>query len=119
MRFAMTDRILAAWLFMSSAAFAGAADSVSGYIRDIPAELPAAKVARHRDVAARRGGTIIMIHRGASDFAPENTLEAFAAAMDRGADGCEIDIRRSRDGMLYLHHDDDVGRVFQGKGPVK
>jgi hypothetical protein len=34
--------------------------------------------------------------------------------MDRGADGCEIDIRRSKDGVLYLHHDDELGRVVQG-----
>lgn len=93
-------------------------DSVSGYIRDVPPESGVAKELRHREVATRRAGTMVIIHRGASDFAPENTLEAYAAAMDRGADGCEIDIRRSRDGVLYLHHDADLGRVFQGNGPV-
>jgi len=61
---------------------------------------------------------MVIIHRGARDYAPENTLEAYAAAMDRGADGCEIDIRRSSDGILYLHHDRGLGRVFQGNGPV-
>jgi|GEM_PF-404369 len=92
--------------------------SVTGYVREVPPESAAAKEARHRDVAARRAGTIVMVHRGASDFAPENTLEAFAAAMDHGADGCEIDIHRSPDGVLYLHHDDKLGRVFTGDGPV-
>jgi Domain of Unknown Function (DUF1080)/Glycerophosphoryl diester phosphodiesterase family len=93
-------------------------DDISGYIRKLPPESRADREGRHREVAARRAGTIVMVHRGASDYAPENTLEAFAAAMDHGADGCEIDIRRSRDGVLYLHHDDEGGRVFKGAGPV-
>lgn len=97
----------------------GAPEQVQGYIRDIPPELAEAREARHRDIAARRAGTMVIVHRGASDFAPENTLEAFAAAMDRGGDGCEIDIHCSRDGVLYLHHDDELGRVFQGDGAIK
>lgn len=104
--------------FSTTACTTGSSGVVSGYIRDVSPESATGKELRHREVAARRRGTMVMIHRGASDFAPENTLEAYAAAMDRGADGCEIDIRRSRDGVLYLHHDDNLGRVFQGNGPV-
>lgn len=44
-------------------------------------------------------------HRGASAAAPENTLEAFALARSQGADGVELDVRRSSDGVLVLHHD--------------
>jgi len=44
-------------------------------------------------------------HRGASADAPENTLEAFALARSQGADGVELDVRRSADGDLVLHHD--------------
>lgn len=44
-------------------------------------------------------------HRGASADARENTLEAFALARTQGADGVELDVRRSRDGSLVLHHD--------------
>jgi len=44
-------------------------------------------------------------HRGASADAPENTLEAFAMARAQGADGVELDVRRSADGDLVLHHD--------------
>lgn len=84
---------------------------VLGYINEIPKESPVARVARHRKVAERREGTPIMVHRGATRFAPENTLEAFAAAMDNGADGVEIDIRRSKDGMLYLMHDGTLDRT--------
>lgn len=102
----------------TTACTTGRLRAVSGCIRDVPPESATEKERRHAAVAARRAGTMVIIHRGASDFAPENTLEAYAAAMDRGADGCEIDIRRSRDGVLYLHHDDELGRVFDGSGPV-
>jgi glycerophosphoryl diester phosphodiesterase len=44
-------------------------------------------------------------HRGASADAPENTLEAFALAREQGADGVELDVRRSAEGVLVLHHD--------------
>ncbi|HRR87226.1 MAG TPA: glycerophosphodiester phosphodiesterase family protein, partial [Phycisphaerae bacterium] len=61
----------------------------------------------------------VMVHRGDRTAARENTLEAYAAAMDRGADGVEIDIRRSKDGVLYLHHDDTAGRMIPGEGKLK
>ena len=89
-----------------------------GYIRDVPAELTADREARLRRIAARRAGTVIMVHRGASAFAPENTLEAYAAAMDYGADGCEIDVRRTVDGVLVLFHDDMLDRLTEGFGTV-
>src|SRR5262245_23129920 len=79
-------------IFSLAAVSAGPVETVSGYIREVPPEPAKARETRHREVAARRAGTAVIIHRGASDFAPENTLEACAAAMDHGADGCEIDI---------------------------
>ena len=92
---------------------------VPGYVRQVPPESPEAREARHRRVAERRRQeTLILVHRGATAFAPENTLEAHAAAMDRGADGVEIDIRRSKDGVLYLHHDDELGRTVRGSDKV-
>ena len=118
MKILFTIALLAVVGFSTGACGADSPGSVSGYILNAPPESEAAKESRHREVTARRAGTMVIIHRGAYDYAPENTLEAYAAAMDRGADGCEIDIRRSRDGVLYLHHDADLGRVFQGNGPV-
>jgi glycerophosphoryl diester phosphodiesterase len=47
----------------------------------------------------------ILAHRGASGTAPENTLEAFREAMAQGADGVELDVHRSADGVLVVHHD--------------
>lgn len=92
--------------------------SVLGYINHIPPETEAAKQARHTLVAQRRTGLPIIVHRGASALAPENTLEAYAATMDLGADGVEIDIRRSADGVLYLFHDTKLERLTHGTGEV-
>lgn len=48
---------------------------------------------------------IVLAHRGASRAARENTLDAFRAARALGADGVELDVRRSADGTLVVHHD--------------
>src|SRR3569833_3521175 len=83
----------------------------NAYIQKIPAEAPAARAARHERIRERRAHPAIICHRGASAFAPENTLEAYAAAMDYGADGCEMDLRRTRDGVIILFHDDMLDRL--------
>jgi glycerophosphoryl diester phosphodiesterase len=49
--------------------------------------------------------TEIIAHRGASTTHRENTVEAFAAAVEQGADGVELDVRRSADGRPVVHHD--------------
>ncbi|HEX2131006.1 MAG TPA: glycerophosphodiester phosphodiesterase family protein [Actinophytocola sp.] len=60
-------------------------------------------------------------HRGASAYAPENTLAAVAAAADLGASVVEIDVQRTADGELVLLHDTDLVRttdaeeVFPGR----
>ncbi|HEX6510485.1 MAG TPA: glycerophosphodiester phosphodiesterase, partial [Chloroflexota bacterium] len=51
-----------------------------------------------------------MAHRGASRVAPENSLEALQAAANLGADMAEIDVRRTRDGVLVLHHNRTIRR---------
>ena len=48
-------------------------------------------------------------HRGASVERLENTLSAFKLAMDRGADAVELDVHLTRDGVVVVHHDEDVG----------
>src|SRR4051812_39413617 len=47
----------------------------------------------------------VLAHRGASRAAPENTVEAFLVAKAMGADGVELDVRRTSDGPLVVHHD--------------
>ncbi len=60
-----------------------------------------------------------MAHRGATAFAPENTLAAYAEAMNRNADGVEIYIRESVNGLLYLFHDESLEGHTNGKGRGK
>jgi HEAT repeat protein len=97
---------------------AGNAISRTGCIDKIPPETPAKRQARHARIAQRRAGPVVIVHRGASAFAPENTLEAYAAAMDYGADGCEIDPRRTADGVIVLFHDDMLENLTNGFGSV-
>ncbi len=61
----------------------------------------------------------IFAHRGASAYAPENTLEAFQLAMNQGADGIELDVQLTKDGELVVIHDETIDRVSDGKGAVR
>ena len=63
--------------------------------------------------------SLIYGHRGASGYAPENTLEAFRLAMEMGADGFELDVHMSKDGELVVIHDESVDRTTDGHGLVK
>jgi len=56
-------------------------------------------------MAIRSGRPAVIAHRGASGYRYENTAEAFEYAIVLGADGIELDVRRSRDGVLLVHHD--------------
>jgi glycerophosphoryl diester phosphodiesterase len=59
--------------------------------------------------------TTVIAHRGASKAAPENTIAAFELAGRLGADAVELDVRRTRDGALVVHHNPDLadGRVIR------
>ncbi|ADU32461.1 glycerophosphoryl diester phosphodiesterase [Evansella cellulosilytica DSM 2522] len=63
--------------------------------------------------------TYVVAHRGASGYAPENTLEAFALAKKMEADFIELDIQRTKDGTLIVLHDKLVDRTTNGEGKVK
>jgi glycerophosphoryl diester phosphodiesterase len=60
----------------------------------------------------------VLGHRGARTVAPENTVEAFRAALAEGADGVELDVRRSADGELVCLHDADLERTTDATGPA-
>lgn len=62
--------------------------------------------------------TAIFAHRGANKNLPENTMSAFMAAIDVGADGIELDVQLSRDGRVVVCHDETVDRVSDGTGYV-
>jgi len=57
-------------------------------------------------------------HRGASGYAPENTLEAFELAAKMGADGVELDVHIAKDGELVVAHDEKIDRVANGTGLI-
>ncbi|MFH8892134.1 glycerophosphodiester phosphodiesterase [Streptomyces sp. NPDC017949] len=69
------------------------------------------------------GGPVVYAHRGASAYAPENTLEAVDLARGLGFDWVENDVQRTRDGELVVIHDDtltrttDVEEVFPDREP--
>jgi glycerophosphoryl diester phosphodiesterase len=68
---------------------------------------PPAPSIRHRP--------LVLAHRGASARAPENTLAAFALAVEQGADGVELDVWRCRSGEPVVIHDADARRTAGAK----
>jgi glycerophosphoryl diester phosphodiesterase len=63
--------------------------------------------------------TKIFAHRGASAYAPENTLPAFELAIQQGAEGVEFDVQLSSDGAIVVIHDETLERTTNGGGHVK
>lgn len=61
---------------------------------------------------------LIIGHRGASAFAPENTLASFQMAVDAGADGVEFDVRLAKDGVPVVIHDATLERTGLRSGNV-
>jgi glycerophosphoryl diester phosphodiesterase len=61
---------------------------------------------------------LVFAHRGGSKLAPENTVAAFDLGMASGADGLELDVRLSRDGIAVVHHDALLDRTTRGRGAV-
>lgn len=59
-----------------------------------------------------------MAHRGASGYAPENTLPAFERAMALGTDALDLDVRATKDGHLVVFHDEAVDRTTNGHGRI-
>jgi len=62
---------------------------------------------------------LIWAHRGASGYAPENTLPSFQKAVDLGADGIELDVQLTKDGQMVICHDETVDRTSNGHGWIK
>lgn len=60
----------------------------------------------------------VFAHRGGAALAPENTIEAFDNGLALGADGFELDVRLSRDGVVVVHHDATLDRTTRLSGPL-
>ena len=69
---------------------------------------------------ARRAGDRLTVfaHRGGAGLAPENTRGAFRQAASLGVDGCELDVRLSKDGEVVVIHDATLDRTTDADGPV-
>ena len=63
-------------------------------------------------------GTLVFAHRGASGYAPENTLAAFELAAEMGAQGIEFDVQITKDSKLIIHHDRVLGRIEDASGKL-
>ena len=61
---------------------------------------------------------VIIGHRGASAYHPENTMKAFVAAYEMGAEMIELDLTLSKDGVPVVIHDETLDRTTDGKGKV-
>ena len=61
---------------------------------------------------------LVFAHRGGALLRPENTIVAFDHGLSFGADGLELDVHLSRDGVVVVHHDDTLERTTSGHGPI-
>ncbi len=111
---------LSAILFVlgSGWGFAGGFSPPGADRAPLAAETPAEAKRRHERVAQRRRGVDVICHRGASEHAHENTLEAFRATFELGGGGNEFDIRATRDSVLVVFHDDMLDRLLEAYGEV-
>lgn len=62
---------------------------------------------------------MVVAHRGYSSVFPENTLAAFAGALDIGVDYIELDVQMTKDGQIVVFHDDDLKRITGAEGAVR
>lgn len=61
---------------------------------------------------------LVFAHRGGMTLGPENTIPTFDAGMRAGADGLELDVQLSADGLVVVHHDTTLERTTRGAGAV-
>ncbi len=61
---------------------------------------------------------LVIAHRGANRYAPQNTLDAFKKAIEQKADGVETDVRITKDGHLVLCHNSTIKATSDGSGRV-
>ena len=61
----------------------------------------------------------LVAHRGANHLAPENTFSAADKCVQLGVDYVEVDVRTSRDGVLYILHDKTLDRTTNGTGAIR
>ena len=58
-------------------------------------------------------------HRGASSYAPENTMVSFDKGLELGANGIELDLQKTKDGKIVIFHDNIIDNKSNGKGKIE
>lgn len=61
---------------------------------------------------------LVFAHRGGAALRPENTILAFDHGLSLGADGIELDVHLSKDGVVVVQHDATLDRTTNGTGPI-
>jgi len=61
---------------------------------------------------------LVYAHRGGAALRPENTIVSFDHGLSLGADGLELDVHLSRDGVVVVHHDATLDRTTGARGPI-
>jgi len=124
MRYRLTDAVLsyAALALLAGLATGETRSRARDHVnRGAPTttETAAEAALRHDRVADRRSAVEVICHRGALEFADENTLDAYRATLELGGDGNKIDVRATRDGVLVCFHDDMLDRLLEAYGTVR
>jgi glycerophosphoryl diester phosphodiesterase len=111
-------------------ALAGCTDAASTPEAEAPAAVPAEAVEAEPvaalaplpeifDCLRQNGGVLVASHRGGpAPGYPENALETIQHRFSKGIRVFELDVATSRDGVMFLHHDDRFGRTADGDGYV-
>ena len=71
----------------------------------------------HVRAGSERSRAAVIAHRGASAYRPENTLPAYELAIEQRADMIEIDLHRTRDGVIVITHDEELSGL-DGEGEI-
>ena len=57
-------------------------------------------------------------HRGASSYAPANTMSSFKKAFQLGSNGIELDLKKTKDGKLVIFYDKEIDKKSNGTGKI-
>jgi glycerophosphoryl diester phosphodiesterase len=111
--------LLLSCLVLACAPSAGERGAVPGGGEGFRGGAPAGTGEAHGDERTGEGRPLrVIAHRGASAYAPENTLPAFQRALALGAVEVEVDVQLSRDGVVVAFHDRTLERKTAGRGRV-